>query len=186
MQGVITLIPKKGKNIKNILNWRSISLLNVDYKILGKILATRMKGVLHTIIHPGQKGFVPDRYIGENIIEIISTIDKLETEDNLGLLVLIDFYKACDTLEWSFIKKAFEYFNFPECLVKWVTIIYNNINSHLINNGHMSEGFTVSKGVRQRCPLSQCIFVITVELLAIAVRHNVKIKGIIQNGVEKN
>ena len=74
-RGVITLIPKKGKNIKNILNWRPISLLNVDYKILTKILATRIKGVLHTIIHPDQKGFVPDRYIGENIIEIISTID---------------------------------------------------------------------------------------------------------------
>ena len=49
----------------------------------------------------------------------------------------------------------------------------------------MSEGFTVSRGVRQGCPLSPCIFVIAVELLAIAVRHNVKIKGIKQNGVEK-
>ena len=126
---VITLIPKKGKNIKNILNWRPISLLNVDYKILTKILATRIKGVLRTIIHPDQKGFVPDRYIGENIIEIISTIDKLETEDHPGLLVSIDFYKAFDTLEWTFIKKAFEYFNFPEYLIKWVSVIYKNINS---------------------------------------------------------
>ena len=157
MQGVITLITKKGKNIKNILNWRPISLLNVDYKILTKILATRIKGVLHTIIHPDQKGFVPDRYIKENIIEIISTIDKLETEDHPGLLVSIDFYKAFDTLEWTFIKKAFEYFNFPEYLIKWVSVIYNNINSCIINNGHMSEGFTVSRGVRQGCPLSPCI-----------------------------
>ena len=105
-RGVITLIPKMGKNIKNILNRRPISLLSVDYKILTKILATRIKGVLHTIIHPDQKGFVPNKYIGENIIEIISTIDKLETGDNLGLLVLIYLYKAFDTLEWSFIKKA--------------------------------------------------------------------------------
>ena len=49
----------------------------------------------------------------------------------------------------------------------------------------MSEGFTVSGGIRQGCPLSPCIFVIAEELLAIAVRHNVKIKGIKQNGVEK-
>ena len=82
-------------------------------------------------------------------------------------------------------QKTFEYFNFPEYLIKWVSVIYNNINSHIINNGHMSEGFTVSRGVRQGCPLSPCIFVIAVELLAIAVRHNVKIKGIKQNGVEK-
>ena len=50
----------------------------------------------------------------------------------------------------------------------------------------MSEGFSVSRGVRQGFPLSPCIFVIAVELLAIAVRHNVKIKGIKENGVEKN
>ena len=50
----------------------------------------------------------------------------------------------------------------------------------------MSEGFTVTRGVRQGCPLSPSIFVIAVKLLAIAVRHNVKIKGITLNGVEKN
>ena len=66
---VITLIPKKkGKNIKNILNYRSISLLSLKYTILTKILANRIKGVLYTIIHPNQKGFVPNRHIGENII----------------------------------------------------------------------------------------------------------------------
>ena len=111
MQGVITLIPKNGKNIKNILNWRSISLLNIDYKILTKILTTRIKGALHTIIHPDQNGFVPDRYKGENIIESISTINKLETEDNPGLLVLVELLKTFSTLNWSFIKKAFKYFN---------------------------------------------------------------------------
>ena len=159
--------------------------MNVDYKILTKILATRIKGLLHTIIHPDQKGFVSDRYTRENIIKIISTIDKLETEDNPGLLVSDDFYKAFDTLEWSFIKKAFEYLNFPEYLIKWVSVIYNNINNHIINNGHMSEGFTVSRRVRQGCPLSSCIFVIAVELLAIAARYNVNIKVIKQNSVEK-
>ena len=97
--------------------------MNVGFKILAKILAARIKGVLHTMIHPDQKGFVPDRYIGENINEIISTIDKLETEDHPGLLVSIDFYKAFDTLEWTFIKKAFEYFNFQEHLIKWVSVI---------------------------------------------------------------
>ena len=90
-------------------------------------------------------------------MKIISTIDKLETEDNLGLLILVDFYKVFDTLELSFIKKASEYFNFPECLIKWVSVIYNNINSHIINYGHMSERFTFTRRVRQGCPLSPCI-----------------------------
>ena len=76
----------------------------------------------------------------------LSPIDKLDTEDNSGLLVSVDFYKAFDTLEWSFIKKAFEYPNFPKYLIKWAPVIYDNINSHIINNGHVSEGFMVSEG----------------------------------------
>ena len=87
MQGVIILLPKKRKNIRNILNWRSISLLNVNHKILTKILVTRMSGVLHKIIHPDQKRFVHDMYIEEIIIEIISIIDKLEIENYSGLLI---------------------------------------------------------------------------------------------------
>ena len=100
-----------------------MSLLNVVYKYLTKILATRIKGVLHTIIHPDQKGFVPERYIQENIIQITSITDKLQIEDNTGLLASVDFYKAFDTLEWSFIKKAYEYFNFMEYPVKWISVI---------------------------------------------------------------
>ena len=120
--------------------------MNAVYKILTKILATRSIGVLHTIIHPDQKGFVPDRYTGENINDIISVIDKLDIEDNPGLLVSIDIYRAFDTLQWSFIMKAFENFIFPEYLIKWVSVISNNIDSHIISNGHMSEGFMIKEG----------------------------------------
>ena len=84
---------KRKRIIKDIFDRRPISLLNVEYNILNNIFATRIKGVLHTIIHPDQKRFVPDRYTGENLIEIISIINKLEIEDNPGLLVLIDFLK---------------------------------------------------------------------------------------------
>ena len=77
-------------------------------------------------------------------MEIISIIDKLEIEDNLGLLVSDDFYRTFDTLEWSFIKKASECFNFPEYLIKWILAIYNNIDNNIIINEHMSEGFVVN------------------------------------------
>ena len=61
-----------------------------------------------------------DRYIGENNTEIISDIVKLEIEDHPVLLVSVDFFKAFENLEWSFIKKAFECFNFQEYVIKWV------------------------------------------------------------------
>ena len=149
------------------------------------MFATCIKQTLYTIIHTDQRGFVPRRYIGENIIEILSIIDKLEIEDKPGLLISIDFDKAFDMIEWSFIQKAFTFFNFPDYLTKWIRILYTNINSRIINNGYMSEGFNLTRWVRQGCPLSPCLFVIAVEILAIAIRCNSQIKGIVQNEREK-
>ena len=72
-------------------------IIECGLQMLTKILATKIKTVLHSIINPYQKGFVPDGYIGKNIIEICFIIDKIETENNLGLLVSVDLYKAFDT-----------------------------------------------------------------------------------------
>ena len=145
------------------------------------MFATHIKETIHTIIHTDQRGFISGRYTGENIIEILTIIDKLDIEDKPGLLISIDFYKAFDTIEWSFIQKTFTFFNFPEYLTKWIGILYTNIiNSRIINNRHMSKGFNLTRGVRQGWPLSPCLFVIAVEILAIAIRCNSEIKGIIQ------
>ena len=88
-------------------------------------------------------------------------------------------------IEWSFIQKAFTFFNIPDYLTKWIRILYTNINSRIINNGHMSEGFNLTRGVRQGCPLSPSLFVIALEILAIAIRCNSQIKDIVQNEREK-
>ena len=64
LEGLITLIPKKGRDSRYIQNMRPITLLNVDYKLVEKVLANRIKPVLSHIIHPNQKGFLPKRHIG--------------------------------------------------------------------------------------------------------------------------
>ena len=105
-------------------------------------------------------------------------------EDNWGILVSVNLYKAFDTLERSFIKKAFEYFNFPECLVKWISMTYNNNDDQIISNGCMSEGLIVTRRVRQGCPLFICKVFIEIDLYALAIRHNQN-QGITQIEVEK-
>ena len=69
-QAVITLIEKKGKDRTLLENWRPISLLNVDTKIMLKVIASRLKNVLPNIIHHNQIGFIKDRYIGETVRSI--------------------------------------------------------------------------------------------------------------------
>lgn len=69
-QAVITLIEKKGKDRTFLENWRPISLVNVDAKIMSKLIASRIKNVLPGIIHHNQTGYVKDRFIGETIRSI--------------------------------------------------------------------------------------------------------------------
>ena len=100
-RGIINLIPKPDKDPSFLKNWRPISLLNTDYKILTKCIATRMKKVLPGIIHSDQTGFLPGRYIGENIRLALDMIHYLDKKNNPGLMFLIDFQKAFDKIEWS-------------------------------------------------------------------------------------
>ena len=114
----ITCIPKEGKPKYFLKNWRPITLLNVDFKIASACIANRIKPILRNIISETQKGFLKGRYIGECTRLIYDLIDKLEEDDIPGLLLLIDFEKAFDTVEWSFIEKTLQFYGFRPSLQK--------------------------------------------------------------------
>ena len=111
-RSIISLIPRKDKDKKYLRNWRPISLLNNDYKIVTKALVLRLEKVLPTIISPNQTGYVKGRYIGESI-RIITDMMFLTKKKNIpGLAVFLDFEKAFDSIEWCYLQKCLEAFNF--------------------------------------------------------------------------
>ena len=177
-RGIIKLIPKKDAEPSLIKNWRPITLLNCDYKIAAKALANRLKKVLPKLVNSDQTGFMKGRFIGENIRLIDGVINFAEAENIPGLLLFLDFEKAFDTVEWVFIKKTFQQFNFGPSMIKWINICYNNIESCVLNNGWSTDFFKLERGVRQGCPLSPYLFVLGVEILAEKIRKNETIKGI--------
>ena len=128
--------------------------MNCDYKIIAKIIATRLKDKLLKIIHSDQTGFIKGRYIGENIVKTLDLIDYTEENDIPALLVAIDYEKAFDRLEWDMVQKALKFFNFPDYICNWVNILYNSIESKVVNNGWASDTFFPTRGCRQGCPLS--------------------------------
>ena len=177
-RGILTLIPKKDKNRLFLKNWRPITLLNTDYKIIAKILATRLQKVLPYVIDEDQTGYIKGRFIGQNIRIIEDVLYFVKKEKLPGIILTVDFEKAFDSINWNFIYKALELFNFGPLFCKWVKTMYENISSTIINSGNTCEWFYPSRGIRQGCPLSAYLFIIAAEILACKIRHDDNIKGI--------
>ena len=104
------MIPKKDKALQELKNWRPISLLNCDYKIASKVIASRLKVDLQNLIDNDQTGFLKGRSIAENICLINNVISYTETKIIPGLLLFVDFEKAFDTIEWAFVEKTLQHF----------------------------------------------------------------------------
>ena len=82
---MLRLIPKKGADLTNIKNWRPISLLNTDYKLLTHILSNRLQEVLPTVISLDQSGYLKNRNISSNIQCIFDVIDKIKCDNASGI-----------------------------------------------------------------------------------------------------
>ena len=163
-RAIINVIPKKDKDPLYIGNWRPISILNTDYKIIAKCLALRLKKVLPEIINNDQTGFLPGRYIGENIRLVLDMLEYTNTTNTPGLMFLADFEKAFDKLEWDFLFHTLKFFGFGQDFITWIKILYSDIMSCVLNNGHASEFFFLKRGLRQGCPLSPLLFLLCSEI----------------------
>ena len=177
-RAVLRLIPKKDKNITDLKNWRPISLLNTDYKILAHALSHRLQKVLPEIISKDQNAYMKGRFIGYNIRTILDIIEITNTNKLKTSIAFLDFEKAFDKLNWEFINKCLAAFGFGPNLLKWVKLMYNDISSCVINNGYTSRYFKLKCGIRQGCPLSALLFIIAAESLACSIRRNLNIRGI--------
>ena len=152
------MIPKKNEDKTPLENLRPISLLNVDYKILTKVLAKRLEKVLPTIINPDQTGYIKGRFIGENIRLIQDIMFFTEHSKKTVIAIFLDFRKALDTTEWNYLSAALQALKIGPDLLKSFQVIYHQTSSCVLHNGHASDFFLLERGVRQGCPLSLVSF----------------------------
>ena len=122
-------------------------MLNVLYRIISGCLSQRIKGTLDHIISETQSGFLRGRYIGENTRFIYDILSFTELHNIPGLLVLIDFEKAFDSMSWSFIYKFREYFGFGECIIEWIKILNTKFKASILQSGFFSEQLDVERGM---------------------------------------
>lgn len=178
----ITLICKDPSNSTERKNYRPISLLNVDRKVLSKVLATRLGSVLPSIIGIGQTCAIKGRSIFDNIHLMRNVLDYVEQKNIGAAFVSLDQEKAFDRVSWSYMFSALQAFGFGENFIKWVKLLYNDVSSAVIVNNHMSTPFQLGRGVRQGCPLSPLLYVLCFEPFAHKVQNDPDIEGIVVPG----
>ena len=159
-------------------------MLNTDYKLLAHALANRLQKILPGIISKDQNAYIKQRFIGFNIRTILDAIETTNSNQLKCLIIFLDFEKAFDKLNWSFIDKCLSAFGFGNNFKRWVSTMYTDISSCVINNGFTTPYFKLKCGIRQGCPLSALLFIIAAETLATSIRNNKNIKGITFNDHE--
>ena len=97
-RGLITCLPKSGKARNLLKSWRPISLLNTTHKIISHCITNRLRPILNRIISREQKGFLQGRSTADCTRLMFDIINKCESSNTNGLILLIDFEKAFDSL----------------------------------------------------------------------------------------
>jgi exonuclease III len=173
---VISLIHKKGER-NDLKNYRPISLTNTDYKIIAFIFALRLQKIIHKQIGTEQTAYVKGRFIGINARFILDIFEYCENNNENGILLFLDFEKAFDSVEWNFLFKTLEKFNFGPNFLKWIKILYHNPIFRLKNNGWITKTCKMQRGIRQGCPISALLYLYIAEILSLKIKNNNMIEG---------
>jgi len=170
-QSVIKLLHKKGRDPEDITSYRPISLMNYDAKIFSKIMANRLLSSLTDLISPEQLGFMSERYIGEGVLTAELLMEKYENE-NEGLFVNLDFFKAFDCISHSYIQNVLSSMGFGSNFLNMFRTLYYGAESTVMTNGLTGGYFPLDRSCRQGCCLSPYLFILAIEPLLRAIKKS--------------
>ena len=145
---IIALIPKGDKDQRFINNWRPLTLLETLYKLISATLANQLKPTLDKIIGKSHMAYIPGRYIAKCTRNTYDIFTHAKDNNLPGMLLLVDFEKAFDSVNFQFIVTTLEIFGFGEVFIKWITIILGikpgtNFQAVTVVNGNISAPFNI-------------------------------------------
>ena len=174
---IVKLIPKPGSK-NDINNWRPISLLNCDYKILAKIISLRLSNSVSTYISASQQAAIKGRHLYNVLLNLKSAIDYSNDKAHPLAFLQLDFSKAFDCLSHTFILELMKHIQVPEQTTKWTSILLHNIGAKVQVNHDLTDFIPVTSGIRQGCPLSMLLFTLATDVLAKKLVSDSAIRGL--------
>ena len=181
-----TLCPiYKKKEKDQIKNYRPITLLNTDYKLLTKSLSIQLATHIHTLVHPDQYGFIPNQSIYDPIRLNQSLCAYADHMEENGAIVALDQEKAYDKIDHHYLAKMLEKFNLPLPFINTIRSLYTTAETAVLINRTISPSYKVTRGVRQGDPLSCLLFNLAIEPLACLLRASPRLEGFKIPGIKE-
>ena len=172
--GLIVLIHKGGlRPVTDLASYRPITVLNCDYRLLARVLCSRLAGPLASVVDVTQTAFLPGRWIGDNVLYHLEELQYLQASGQEGCIALLDQEKAYDRCVRDWIFQVMERMGFPDTTVRWARLLLAGTTAQVSLNGHYTPAFPVRCSVQQGSPVATLLFNITVQPLAAHLRQQV-------------
>jgi hypothetical protein len=173
----LALIPKSNKP-DSFGGYRPIALCNLVYKIISKIIATRIKSCLSFGISKEQFGFLEGRQITDAIGVVQEALHSIKVKNLRALVLKLDLIKAYDRVDWGFLRLVLLQVGLSLEATDWILGCVTSTNFVVLINGRPSSFFKSSRGLRQGCPLSPLLFLLIVEGLSRVIQSQVREKNL--------
>lgn len=174
----IIVLPKPGKNPHYPESYHPISQLQVDIKILTRILASQLNTGILLLVHPDQTGFIAGKNTAMNIRRLFMNIQAQHDNSGTRVVVALNTAKAFDSVEWQYLWECLQ--GFGPNFIKWVQLLYQSPKARIFVNSWISDQFPLERGMLQGCPLFPLLYALAAEPLAIAIRAAPNVAGLLE------